>query len=271
MSDINLCIMSDDFGMHPAVNEGIVRAFVDGVLTCADLMPPCPAFHEAARLAHIHHIPTGHHVTLTCEWDHYHWGPLTKAPSLTTPEGWLKTSFAKIWRTAKREEVIAEIEAQCQAMLDEGLDVTNATCHMAGQKTFFNAYAQIAPEYQRPIRRPEASMPAGLKTYRWDSVFYSTTIYTEYRRRKAATTAWLKRLEPGYHFWITHVALDHPSMDELTSPGTPLYRWTRPYRSLDIALLLDNEIKEIIAERNIRRISIVEAPIITYTTPVVAA
>ena len=37
MSDsIYLCVMSDDFGMHPAVNDGIVQAFSDGLLTDAN-------------------------------------------------------------------------------------------------------------------------------------------------------------------------------------------------------------------------------------------
>jgi predicted glycoside hydrolase/deacetylase ChbG (UPF0249 family) len=53
-SDRYLVVMSDDFGMCEAVNEGIVRASVDGILTDTNLMAPCAAFQEACGLARRH-------------------------------------------------------------------------------------------------------------------------------------------------------------------------------------------------------------------------
>jgi len=50
-SPIRLVVLSDDFGMCEAVNEGITQAFTQGLLTDANLMAPCPAFHQAAQLA----------------------------------------------------------------------------------------------------------------------------------------------------------------------------------------------------------------------------
>ncbi len=47
----HLVVMSDDFGMCPPVNEGIVQAFTEGLLTDTNLRPPCPSFSEAASLA----------------------------------------------------------------------------------------------------------------------------------------------------------------------------------------------------------------------------
>jgi chitin disaccharide deacetylase len=87
---IYLCVMSDDLGMHPAVNDGIARAFTDGLLTDANIMAPCPAFREGAAIARQTGLPVGFHATLTCDWDIYRWGPLTHAPSLTTPDGLFK-------------------------------------------------------------------------------------------------------------------------------------------------------------------------------------
>jgi hypothetical protein len=42
MSGTRLVIQADDFGMCHAVNEGIERTFLEGVLTQTTAMPPCP-------------------------------------------------------------------------------------------------------------------------------------------------------------------------------------------------------------------------------------
>lgn len=44
-------IHADDFGLHPAVNEAIMRGHRDGVITSASIMARGDAFDEAARLA----------------------------------------------------------------------------------------------------------------------------------------------------------------------------------------------------------------------------
>jgi hypothetical protein len=52
MSDaIKLVVRVDDFGMCHAVNEGIRRAFSDGIATVASAMAPCPWFTEAVGQA----------------------------------------------------------------------------------------------------------------------------------------------------------------------------------------------------------------------------
>ena len=100
-SPIHLCIMSDDFGMHPAVNDGIAQAFTEGLLTDANLMAPCPAFKGAAALARDLHLPVGFHATLTCDWDRFFWGPLTQAPSSSPPRAISNTWSA--WPGGRRK------------------------------------------------------------------------------------------------------------------------------------------------------------------------
>src|SRR5215470_15234762 len=79
---IRLVVRGDDFGMCHAVNEGIVRAVTEGIVTTASTMAPCPWFEEAAKIAKEVGIPIGAHPTLTCEWDYFRWRPLTGGPSL---------------------------------------------------------------------------------------------------------------------------------------------------------------------------------------------
>ena len=42
-------VHADDFGLHPAINEGIEQAHRDGLVTSASLMPVGPAFDDAVR------------------------------------------------------------------------------------------------------------------------------------------------------------------------------------------------------------------------------
>jgi chitin disaccharide deacetylase len=50
----HLIVNGDDFGLSRGVNDGIVEAHVDGVLTSASLMVLAPAAAEAAALARSH-------------------------------------------------------------------------------------------------------------------------------------------------------------------------------------------------------------------------
>lgn len=62
-----LVINADDFGRSPAINEAIIRAHREGVLTTASLMVNGGAFAEAVALAKEHpQLGVGLHLTLAC-------------------------------------------------------------------------------------------------------------------------------------------------------------------------------------------------------------
>jgi predicted glycoside hydrolase/deacetylase ChbG (UPF0249 family) len=61
--ELNLVVLSDAFGLCEAVNEGIAQAFTKGLLTDANLMAPCPAFAQTAKLAKAHGVPVGMQAT----------------------------------------------------------------------------------------------------------------------------------------------------------------------------------------------------------------
>ncbi len=264
---IHLCIMSDDFGMHPAVNEGIAQAFSDGLLTDANLMAPCPAFRQAAALARDLHLPVGFHATLTCDWDRYHWGPLTQAPSLVTEEGYFKHLVHLAWSQASDQEALVELTAQVQAIEAEGLHLTHASYHMGtdGTGRLYRLLGQIGFERVGPLRLAfpaEAAdpEPVQVEAYQWDTAFFSSDWELDYAARKAHLAGNLRAMQPGYHLWMVHAAIDHPSLDELCSPNFFARNWARPYRALDQALLLDPEIKDLLAELGIQRIPVEQAP-----------
>jgi predicted glycoside hydrolase/deacetylase ChbG (UPF0249 family) len=262
---IYLCVMSDDLGMHPAVNDGIARAFTDGLLTDANIMPPCPAFREGAAIARQIGLPTGFHATLTCDWDIYRWGPLTHAPSLTTPDGFFKHLVALAWEDARDEEVLAEMTAQIEAMEAEGLRSTHASNHMGndGQGRLFSALARIGVERTGALRREPLGQGNILPARQFDSAFFSSMWPLDHAVRRAMLCDLLRQMQPGYHLWMVHAAEDHSSLDALCSPDFFARNWARPFRAADMALLMDPMIRDLIEELGIQRISVDRAPLNT--------
>ena len=62
---VRVIVHADDFGLHPALNEGIELATREGLVTSASLMPLGPAFDDAVRRAKaLPHLDLGLHFTL---------------------------------------------------------------------------------------------------------------------------------------------------------------------------------------------------------------
>ncbi|HEY4745903.1 MAG TPA: ChbG/HpnK family deacetylase, partial [Desulfuromonadaceae bacterium] len=60
-----LIITSDDFGLSPGVNAAVERAWRNGILTCASIMPGGAAFDEAVEIARRNPgLQVGLHLTL---------------------------------------------------------------------------------------------------------------------------------------------------------------------------------------------------------------
>src|SRR5215469_7607653 len=98
--------------MCHAVNEGIKRAFTEGIVTTASTMAPCPWFGEAAKISKEIGIPIGAHQTLTCEWDYFRWQPLTDGPSLARPDGTFWSSVELARHHVQQDEAVRELLAQ---------------------------------------------------------------------------------------------------------------------------------------------------------------
>jgi predicted glycoside hydrolase/deacetylase ChbG (UPF0249 family) len=262
----HLCIIGDDFGMHPAVNEGIAKAFSEGILTDSNLMPPTPNFLDAVALTKTLGIPVGLHATFTCEWDIYSWGPLTEARSFVTSDGRLKENVEEAWRNATEEETLKELHEQYRVIEAEGIPITHVGQHMGfdqGRK-FETAMNMLVKEKNLPYKgAPDAHIPFAL-TYNWSSSFIISGPMTV-EEAKARLKSILGSLATGYHLWVTHPAIDHASMDDLCSVDCPARNWARPYRSIDLDLLLDEEVADLLKEDSIELTSLSDCPICTET------
>jgi chitin disaccharide deacetylase len=64
----HLIVNADDFGLCPGVNQGVIQAHQDGIVTSASLMVRWPAAEQAAAYARSHpRLSVGLHIDL-CEW-----------------------------------------------------------------------------------------------------------------------------------------------------------------------------------------------------------
>ncbi|PCJ56531.1 MAG: hypothetical protein COA79_18400 [Planctomycetota bacterium] len=257
-----LVVMSDDFGMCPAVNEGIVQAFVEGILTDSNLMAPCPSFDEAAKLTKQHNIPVGIHSTFTCDWDKYFWGPLTEASSLITKKNYFKDSVPEAWDQADLEEAWIELLAQYDRIVSNGITLTHVGEHMGidPNDKHNKVMARLVEakgiphkgQLQKHNREPYLS-------YKYKSNF-SAYSSADYETIKAHIKDVLFSLEPGDHMWVVHCGIDDGSLSKLCSPDFHARIWADTFRINDLRLCLDPDIKNWINENEIELTSITEIP-----------
>jgi hypothetical protein len=183
---------------------------------------------------------------------------------LRASDGYLHMLTAGAWEKAVDAEVKAELLAQVEAIEAEGIKSTHASYHMGtdGQNRLFTILGEIGSERIGPLRveYPGDGAP-GLKAYQFESAFCTSTWGLIYQDRKNLLMDQLQKLEAGWHLWMVHAGLDHPDLDKLCSADFHAFHWARPYRSLDFALLMDHEVKDLIEALGIRRSSVTEAPL----------
>jgi chitin disaccharide deacetylase len=247
--DIRLVVRGDDFGMCHAVNEGIKRAFTDGIVTTASTMAPCPWFGEAMAITKDLAIPVGAHQTLTCEWDFFRWRPLTDGPSLAGTDGTFRPSVELAKRHVQHGEVVRELLAQVDRFRAAGVYLDYLDHHMGS--TLPAAYAEVSELtgvpflYSGEVRRGLVSI--------------SELSPRDAVGKKAWMAEYLRALGPGAHLLVCHPGVESSELESLTGPDSVPYRWAAEYRLSDLEVLTDPEISELIDELGITLCTLPEA------------
>lgn len=155
-----LIINCDGLGLSHSSNEGVYQALRDGIATSASLMVPCP-WAGGASSRYERGDDIGVHLTLTSEFEHYRWGPITHAPSLLGGAGGFPRTVADVWDHADIAEVHRELRAQVERAIEWGIDVTHLDSHMQTlplRPEFFDVFLDLAVEFELPIRLPSAEL-----------------------------------------------------------------------------------------------------------------
>lgn len=128
-----LIVNADDFGLSPAVNQAVVRAHREGILTSASLMVNEPGFAEAVALAKENpRLGVGLHLTLS----HGHAAlPPEQIPGLVNARGELSSQPVSAGRDyffdrQLREPLRREIHAQFEKFKATGLPLDHVNGHL---------------------------------------------------------------------------------------------------------------------------------------------
>jgi hopanoid biosynthesis associated protein HpnK len=128
-----LIVNADDFGRSPSINEAVVRAHREGILTSASLMVNETAAGEAVRLARENpELGVGLHLALVCGRAAL---PREKIPNLADASGRfsehpVRAGWRYFFRSRCRGELRAEIEEQFAKFRASGLKLDHVNGHL---------------------------------------------------------------------------------------------------------------------------------------------
>ncbi|MCB1646079.1 MAG: polysaccharide deacetylase family protein [Pseudomonadales bacterium] len=150
----------DDIGFSHAANEASFECLSSGSASCGSILVNGPWFQEAIdRCRENPGYDVGVHLTFTCEYPHFRWGPL----STRDPASGLLDEQGCLWRT--REDAVrhvtvaaaeAEMRAQIETALATGVEFTHIDTHMGSvvHPKFLGIYLKLGREYGLPAFLP---------------------------------------------------------------------------------------------------------------------
>jgi len=236
-------IHTDDIGMCQASVDAFADLADFGLISSGAVMVPCPWFLQAAAFARDHpKADLGVHLTLTCEYDLYRWGPVsTRDPGsgLLDEQGYMHKTSAAVWAKADPEAAFAELDAQVSRALAEGMDLTHIDTHMGtvAHPQLIPAYIQLATKYGLPPMIPRltpeelmaqshadqatAEMVAGMFASLEEMGIplldgIDGMPLDDPTDRLAKVKAALQALTPGLTHFIIHPAKDTPELHAIT-------------------------------------------------------
>lgn len=128
-----LIVNADDFGRSRSINEAVVRAHEEGILTTASLMVAGEAWEEAVALAQNHPLlGVGLHLTLVCGRSVL---PPSRIPGLVDTHGAFPTRPAwagfRYWYDRRlRDALREELSAQFERFHETGLVLDHVNGHL---------------------------------------------------------------------------------------------------------------------------------------------
>lgn len=250
MSERRLIVNADDLGWTPGVNDGILTAHLEGVVSSATLMVNAPgAEHAAAALARpqLSRLGVGLHLALSGA------GPTalppSRVPSLVDADGRLPRRPEGL-AGARAEEILSEVRAQLERfhrLLGRAPTHFDGHHHCHRRPEVFAAVLTVAAESRLPVRAVTPDMRQHLRAAAiatpdaFDESFYGAGVSAEHLAERVRAAA------QG----VTEI-MCHPGRvdDELRRSSTYV-----DDREREIAILTDPALARLLAAENIRLVS----------------
>jgi len=160
----SLIVNADDFGLTIGVNDGIIQAFREGILTSTTLMANADAFDDAvAKARELPGLDVGCHLVLT---GGRAIAPPEKIPSLVTRNGNLPKSLLDVVTRVsagfiRRIDIETEFRAQIERIRDAGIVPSHVDTHKHTHvhpkimEAFFDAAAACGiTRVRKPFEKP---------------------------------------------------------------------------------------------------------------------
>jgi chitin disaccharide deacetylase len=213
-----LIVNADDFGRSPSINEAVIRAHREGILTTASLMVNELSCDAAVSLARENSkLGVGLHLALLCGRSAL---PKARIPGLVNAHGEFTNSpvgagFSYFFRAGLRAQLEAEIAAQFERFRATGLklDHVNGHLHMHLHPVVFGILMGRAKEWGiRHVRltRDPFWLNARLERGAW---FYRASHAVIYRLLSARSRSSLRRQGIRFTPWVFGL-LQNARMDE---------------------------------------------------------
>jgi hypothetical protein len=256
-------IHADDLGVSHSENAASITAMEKGSVSSASIMVPCPWFPEIAAYAQSNpNADLGLHITLTSEWKHYKWGPVTakeKVPGLVNKNGFLYSAVDSVFMHATVAEVEMEIRNQVLRAKHFGVDPTHLDAHMGTalyRLDYLKSYIKVGHEFNIPVfipRQLEIPLKAKLDTIVSENdVLVDHILSASPADLKLGFAKFyadgLKNLKSGLTYLIIHTAFDDSEMRAVTIDHPD---WGAAWRQMDFDFFSGEECKKILKENNI--------------------
>jgi predicted glycoside hydrolase/deacetylase ChbG (UPF0249 family) len=261
-----LIVHADDLGMSHSVNTATMKALETGLVTSGSIMVPCPWISEIAAYARANpQADLGLHLTLTSEWTHFRWGPVTskdRVASLLDKDGFFRLSESEAAKFADPKEVELEIRAQVERAKSMGIQPTHLDSHMGTlyqNKALFDVLMRVARDYKLPVRvakewsfRAEF-MAASLKP---DDVLIDRVLDinpgVEPQDWAKFYTEAVRNLQPGVTEIVIHLAYDDSEMRGATFDHPA---WGAAWRQRDFDFFTSDAFRKSLEENKIKLIT----------------
>jgi hypothetical protein len=147
----------DDVGMCHGSNRAYLELHDAGIVKTGSLMTPCPWAHEMLALCQQRpDLDLGVHLTLTSEWPHYRWGPISTRDwesGLVDAAGCFWPQTAAVASNLNVAAALTELRAQVQLVRDAGIQFTHIDTHMGAAllPELFPHYVELGFTYGVPV------------------------------------------------------------------------------------------------------------------------
>lgn len=264
-----LIIHADDAGLSSSENRATRSVLLSGVVNSYSLMVTCPWFYEMALFAKNNpQYDHGIHLTFTCEWETYKFGPVLspkEVPSLVDKRGFFFSNRNDLSKRAKIEDLRKEMVAQINTVLSYGLKPSHIDCHMysvGARSDFLELYKEIGRIYKLPVllnhKMIDDFSTHQISDQENDLDFYMDHVHLgnweDFQNGQLAYyyESTLKNLPKGVNLILIHPAFDDTEMKEITI-GHP--NFGSAWRQIDHDYFISERCKTVLTENGIRLIT----------------